>query len=449
MVYPLTPNQTYSMFQVLKKTPPTTTNMKDTTTMNLTNKQKLFVTAARAAVGATAELILTREEVVSVAETAGLNLPQWLTNDPAYRAGRGQYRVPQLGGYTPEPLPTKVVAPEPLPTTVVAAVQATAAPAPDAALAFHTGNLVPAVMASYVPFGCHKDIKLIMSKRVFFPVYVTGLSGNGKTTTFEQVCAELGREFFRVNITPETCEDDLLGGFRLLNGETVWVDGPVVTAMKRGAFLLLDEIDLGTTKVMCLQPILEGKGVFLKKTNTWVYPAKGFNIGLTGNTKGRGDDTGKFVGTNVMNEAFLDRVPLTVEQEYPKPEVETKIVVKIMELTGEVDQQFAEVLVKWADQIRRSYAEGASEDVITTRRLIQAAQGYAIFGNRKKAVEGILTRFDALTQAAFLDLYKKLDVVADGGENTENLGAAPAGVTAAAATAAAPAGVTAANACPF
>ena len=418
--------------------------MTNTKTMIFTQKQKAFVTAARAKVGLTTELILTTAEVLAIAEKAGLKKPQWMTADPAFSAGRGLYRVPTMTqAQADEPVAeAAVVAPAPAAPAAPKKVAVAAVVAEDAALAFHTGNLVPAVMASYVPFGCHKDIKLVVSKRVFFPVYVTGLSGNGKTTTFEQVCAELGREFFRVNITPETCEDDLLGGFRLLNGETVWVDGPVVVAMKRGAFLLLDEIDLGTTKVMCLQPVLEGKAVFLKKTNTWVYPAKGFTIGLTGNTKGRGDETGKFVGTNVMNEAFLDRVPLTVEQEYPKPEVETKIVMKIMEMTGEVDQQFAEVLVKWADQIRRSYAEGACEDVITTRRLIQAAQGYAIFGNRKKAVEGILTRFDALTQAAFLDLYKKLDVVADGGENTENLGAAPAGATAPAAD---PAG----NACPF
>lgn len=407
--------------------------------MTLTNTQLKFVTAARAAVGPSAELVLTRPEVVEIAEKAGLNLPQWLTNDPAYRAGRGQYRVPTLAA---APKAAAAVVSAPVPTVpTAAAVKTAAAPAPEAALAFHVGNLIPERMGSYVPFGCHTDIKKIVSKKVFFPVYVTGLSGNGKTTTFEQVCAELGREFFRVNITPETSEDDLLGGFRLINGETVWVDGPVVTAMKRGAFLLLDEIDLGTTKVMCLQPVLEGKGVFLKKTNTWVHPAKGFTVGLTGNTKGRGDDTGKFVGTNVMNEAFLDRVPLTIEQEYPKPEVEEKIVVKIMEQNGEVDTDFAKILVKWADQIRRSYAEGASDEVITTRRLVQAAQGYAIFGSRKKAVEGILTRFDALTQQAFLDLYKKLDAEADGGENTEALGAAPkAAVSPKAATS---------NACPF
>ena len=406
----------------------------------LTPKQVQFITAARKSMNAgdQAELLLTRKQVQKIAKREGINSPQWLTNEQEHRAGRGVYRVPALGSSAVAPAATVTPVAAVAPVAPMIRVAASA-PQPEAALAFHVGNLIPERMSSYVPFGCHKDIKTIVSKRVFFPVYVTGLSGNGKTTTFEQVCAELSREFFRVNITPETCEDDLLGGFRLLNGETVWVDGPVVTAMKRGAFLLLDEVDLGSTKVMCLQPVLEGKGVFLKKTNTWIYPAKGFTVGLTGNTKGRGDETGKFVGTNIMNEAFLDRVPLTIEQEYPKPETETKIVVKIMEQNGEVDQEFAEILVKWADQIRRSYAEGASEEVITTRRLIQAAQGFSIFGNRKKAIEGILTRFDALTQAAFLDLYKKLDVQADGGMNTENLGAAPV----AAATAAGD------NKCPF
>jgi hypothetical protein len=384
--------------------------------MNLTPKQQAFIDAARERLGTdrSQDLVLTRTQVLEVAAAVGQKPPQWLMNEAAYRAGRGVYRIPGEGG-------TRTAAPAaPAPVAPAPAVK-TAAAVPEAALAFHTGALIPERMASYVPFGCHNDIKKIVSKKVFFPVYVTGLSGNGKTTTFEQVCAELGREFFRVNITPETSEDDLLGGFRLVNGETVWVDGPVVTAMKRGAFLLLDEVDLGTTKVMCLQPVLEGKGVFLKKTNSWVHPAKGFTVGLTGNTKGRGDETGKFVGTNIMNEAFLDRVPLTIEQEYPKPEVEEKILLKIMELNGEVDQEFATVLVRWADQIRKSYADGATEDVITTRRLVQAAQGYAIFGNRKKAVEGVLTRFDRLTQEAFMDLYEKLDapVVKD------NLGAAP------------------------
>lgn len=394
--------------------------------MNLTPKQQAFVDAVRDQLGLSASdtIVLTRAQVLDIAAKAGLNPPQWLMNGEEYRYGRGQYRI----GAAAAPKTVSPAVPDRAVAAAPAVKAAAAAPVADLSLAFHTGSLVPDRLASYVPFGCHHDIKKIVSKKVFFPVYVTGLSGNGKTTTFEQVCAELEREFFRVNITPETSEDDLLGGFRLINGETVWVDGPVVTAMKRGAFLLLDEIDLGTTKVMCLQPVLEGKGVFLKKTNTWVQPAKGFTVGLTGNTKGRGDETGKFIGTNVMNEAFLDRVPLTIEQEYPKPEVEEKILIKVMEVTGEMDADFARLLVRWADQVRRSYADGATEDVITTRRLVQAAQGYAIFGSRKKAVEGVLTRFDRLTQEAFMDLYEKLD--ASGQPATDNLGAAPTEETA-------------------
>lgn len=415
--------------------------------MSLTRKQKEFVVAAREGVGATADLVLSRPEVIAIAEKAGINLPQWLTNDAAYRAGRGLYRVPTLTGAAPRPAAKAVeVAVAPAPVVAVApAVKTAAAPAQvEAALAFHVGNLVPERMGSYVPFGCHNDIKKIVSKRVFFPVYVTGLSGNGKTTTFEQVCAELSREFFRVNITPETSEDDLLGGFRLVNGETVWVDGPVIVAMKRGGILLLDEVDLGTVKIMCLQPVLEGKPVFLKKTNTWVKPEKGFNVFLTGNTKGRGDDTGKFVGTNAMNEAFLDRVPETVEQDYPSEAVETKIVKGVLNHLGVTDQDdFAVTIVKWAQSIRKSYAEGAVEDVITTRRLVQAANALAIYGDREKAIDKVTTRFDAATRAAFIDLYKKLDVTVSG-DNSENLGAAPTSATAAASSTA-----TNSNKCPF
>jgi MoxR-like ATPase len=200
--------------------------------------------------------------------------------------------------------------------------------------------------------------------------------------------------------------------------------------MKRGAVLLLDEVDLGTIKIMCLQSVLEGKGVFLKKINTWVHPKEGFMVGLTGNTKGRGDETGKFVGTNVLNEAFIDRTAYTIEQEYPKPEVEEKIIVKVLEKNGSPDPQFARLLVRWADQNRRAYAEGAIEDVITTRRLIHAATIYSVFEDRLKAVEGVLTRFDQATRSSLFDLYKKLDASSDGGENTEALGAAPAPNTA-------------------
>jgi hypothetical protein len=280
-------------------------------------------------------------------------------------------------------------------------------------------------MSTYVPFGCHADIKAIIASRKFTAVYVSGLSGNGKTTTFEQVCAELGREFFRVNITTETSEDDLLGGFRLINGETVWVDGPVVVAMKRGGVLLLDEVDLGTNKIMCLQGVLEGKPIFLKKINTLVTPSEGFTVGLTGNTKGRGDETGRFIGTNVLNEAFLERIHMTVEQEYPNPKVEEKILLNVMGESGKVDAEFAGHLVRWAEQNRRAYAEQACDDVITTRRLVQAAHLYSIFNDRVKAVEAVLTRFDRSTRQSLLDLYKKLDASSDGGVNSEPLGEAP------------------------
>jgi cobaltochelatase CobS len=316
----------------------------------------------------------------------------------------------------------------------VAVAVAAKVPTADLSLAFLGGaSLVPERLPTYVPFGAHKDVTAVIKSRKFYPVYITGLSGNGKTTTVEQACAENNREFFRVNITPETSEDDLLGGFRLINGETVWVDGPVIVAMKRGGILLLDEIDLGTVKIMCLQPVLEGKPIFLKKTNTWVKPEKGFNVFLTGNTKGRGDDTGKFVGTNAMNEAFLDRVPETVEQDYPSEAVEIKIINGILLHLGVTNQNdFATTIVKWAQSIRKSYTEGAVEDVVTTRRLVQAANAFAIYGDREKAIDKVTTRFDAATRAAFIDLYKKLDATISG-ENShhggENLGAAPTAAT--------------------
>jgi cobaltochelatase CobS len=370
-----------------------------------------------------------------------MSMPQWLTNDPAYRAGRGVYRLPSVeasaASAATAPAPVAVAAPAPAVASApaVRTVDAvpTVAPAMDAALAFMGGaSLVPDRLPTYVPFGAHRDVSAVVKSRRFYPVYITGLSGNGKTTTVEQACAENNREFYRVNITPETSEDDLLGGFRLVNGETVWVDGPVIVSMKRGGILLLDEVDLGTVKIMCLQPVLEGKPVFLKKTNTWVKPAPGFNVFLTGNTKGRGDDTGKFVGTNAMNEAFLDRVPETVEQDYPTETVETKIVKGVLNHLGVEDQDdFAVAIVKWAQTIRKTYAEGAVDDVVTTRRLVQAAQALSIYGDRMKAIEKVTTRFDAATRASFIDLYKKLDATVEGGENTEALGEAPTSATAA------------------
>ena len=383
--------------------------------MSLTRLQQQFVDAATAAFPNRTEL--TMQDVLAVCKTSGLNLPQWLTNDRTYRVKRGVYRLPLADGKAPAP---KAPAPEAAPT-VAEAVAEKSTVADDASLAFMGGgSLVPAKLPTYVAFGAHADLTKVIKSRKFYPVYITGLSGNGKTTTVEQACAENNREFFRVNITPETSEDDLLGGFRLVNGETVWVDGPVVVAMKRGGILLLDEIDLGTIKIMCLQPVLEGKRVFIKKTNTWVAPSEGFNIVATGNTKGRGDETGKFIGTNVMNEAMLDRIGETVEQDYPSEAVEVKIVNANLKAVGVTGQEtFATALVKWAGSIRKTFAEGEGDEVITTRRLVQAANAYAIYGDRLKAVTKVTTRFDAVTQAAFIDLYKKLDAEATAAEAAE------------------------------
>jgi MoxR-like ATPase len=270
-------------------------------------------------------------------------------------------------------------------------------------------SLVPSKMVDYVPWGHFKTIQSIISSRLFAPVFVTGLSGNGKTTMVEQVCAKVKRECFRVNITQETDEDDLLGGFRLIKGETVFSPGPVVAAMRQGAVLLLDEIDLGSSKVMCLQPVLEGKGVFIKKISEWITPAPGFTIVATANTKGKGDGDGRFIGTNVMNEAFLDRFDWTLEQDYATKATEKKILLKKMEKFGYVDTDFADYLVKWAEITRKAFKEGAVDEIITTRRLENICKAYSIFKDRKTSVDLALARFDADTQSAFLNLYEKVD----------------------------------------
>ena len=270
-------------------------------------------------------------------------------------------------------------------------------------------SLIPERDPNYVPFGNFSDVKKIIKSGIFYPVFITGLSGNGKTQSVQQACAQLGREFIRVNITIEVDTDDLLGGFRLVNGETVWHDGPVVEAMKRGAVLLLDEVDLASTKIMCLQSVLEGKGVFLKKINRYVKPAPGFNILATANTKGKGSDSGQFIGTNVMNEAFLDRFPITMEQDYPTPATEKKIVLNYMKSLDCLDEDFATKLVSFAEVVRKTYNDGGCDEVITTRRLITIVQAYHIFGDRAKAIQMCVARFDQDTRDSFIDLYGKID----------------------------------------
>ena len=270
-------------------------------------------------------------------------------------------------------------------------------------------NLVPKKDPQYVAWGHFKDIKSILESRVFYPMFVTGLSGNGKTSMIREVCAKLKRDMVRVNITVETDEDDLLGGFRLVNGETVWQDGPLVVAMKTGAVALIDEVDLASHKIMCLQPIMEGQPIYLKKINEVVYPADGFNIVATANTKGKGSSDGRFMGTNILNEAFLDRFAATFYQEYPTVQSETKILKKQFALKEMNEDDFVDKLVKWADVIRRSFKEGAVDEIITTRRLIDIVKTHSIFNNKMKAITLCLERFDDETKESFADLYTKVD----------------------------------------
>ena len=270
-------------------------------------------------------------------------------------------------------------------------------------------NLVPSKDENFVPFGNFSDVKKIIKSKVFYPTFITGLSGNGKTLSVEQACADLNRELIRVNITIETDEDDLIGGFRLVDGATVWHDGPVIQALNRGAILLLDEVDLASNKILCLQSILEGKGVFLKKVGRFVKPKAGFNIIATANTKGKGSDDGRFIGTNVLNEAFLERFALTFEQEYPSPKTEQKILEKVSGNLGVLDEKFCENLANWADIIRRTYNDGGIDEVISTRRLVHIIRAFVIWSDRLKAIKVCVNRFDDETKQSFIELYDKID----------------------------------------
>ena len=277
-------------------------------------------------------------------------------------------------------------------------------------------DLVPDKDPNYVPFGNFTDLKKIIKSKVFYPTFITGLSGNGKTFGVEQACAQLGRDLIRVNITVETDEDDLIGGFRLVDGNTVWHNGPVLEALQRGAVLLLDELDLASNKILCLQSILEGNGVFIKKIGKQVYPEKGFTVVATANTKGKGSDDGRFVGTNVLNEAFLERFPLTFEQEYPSIKIEQKLLHNYCSELNCCDDEYIENLGTWAEIIRKTFKEGGVDEVISTRRLVHIIRAFAIFKDRLKAIKLCLNRFDDETKAAFLELYSKIDAKVDLGE---------------------------------
>ena len=283
-------------------------------------------------------------------------------------------------------------------------------PAPPAIIPAQEQNFIPDKDDTFVKFGNFCDLKKIIQSNLFYPTFITGLSGNGKTLSVEQACAQLGRELIRVNITIETDEDDLIGGFRLVGGATVWHNGPVTEALQRGAILLLDEVDLASNKILCLQSILEGKGVFLKKIGKYVKPTKGFNVFATANTKGKGSDDGRFIGTNVLNEAFLERFPVTFEQSYPTPATEQKILEGIALDLGVEDRDFCKRLCDWSDVIRKTFYDGGIDEIISTRRLVHIIRAYAIFKDKAKAIQVCVNRFDDETKQAFLELYDKIDV---------------------------------------
>jgi len=357
-----------------------------------------------------------REELVDTCENTGIYAapPSWITQDSDRNAGRALYHIPELKHINKN---KDVVRSAPAPVVKKENVdiqtgppQGAVAPTPVASLVMGmTGGeretLVPSKFAGYVPWGHFKNIVKIIKSRQFYPIFVTGLSGNGKTLMVEQVCAKLKRECYRVNITRQTDEDDLLGGFRLINGNTVWQDGPVVSAMKAGGVLLLDEVDLASANIMCLQPVLEGKGVFLKKIGQWIVPSEGFTVFATANTKGKGSDDGRFVGTGVMNEAFLDRFPITMEQPYATRSTERKILTK----AGCDDSDFADNLTKWAEIIRKTFYEGGIDEVVSTRRLVNIIEAFNIFGDKRQALNLCMSRFDDLTQKSLVDLYEKVD----------------------------------------
>ena len=344
-------------------------------------------------------------------------LPAWLVQDKTRRVGRGLYSIPEMVVIpfdSDEPVTIGAGENEDFSFDNLTSSETSVTMEPMNSNAYNLVmpsndiSLVPTKNDTFVPWGHFDDINTILASKQFAPVYITGLSGNGKTTMIEQICAASGRELIRVNITAETDEDDLIGGFRLINGETKFVFGGVVQAMQRGAILLLDEIDLGTERMMCLQPVLEGKGIYIKKIGVFVKPAPGFNVVATANTKGKGESD-RFVGTRCLNEAYLDRFSYWFEQDYADRTVEARIIIRKMKAYGKEDKEFAQYLVKWAETIRLGFKEGGLDDIITTRRLEEVCKAFAIFGDKQKAIKLTLTRFDPATQDAFFNLYTKID----------------------------------------
>lgn len=356
---------------------------------------------------------ITRAEIQHIVAEYNLSWPSWVQK---LKESRGVYYLPDLKGvYGGVDLTTRMnsdlrLNAEDSAKVFQVAADSVAQMAPSAiGVTEPQESYVPEKFEGYVPWGNFNTVKEVVKSGIFYPMFITGLSGNGKTLMVSEVCSRLKREYVRANITVETDEDDLIGGFRLLNGETVWHDGPVVTAMKRGALLLLDEIDLASNKIMCLQPILEGSSIYLKKIGKWVHPAPGFNVIATANTKGQGSDDGRFIGTNVMNESFLERFPVTIEQSYPTNKIEEKILVNELAKHDKVEGEFVGNLVKWADVIRKTFYEGGVDEIISTRRLVHIVNAFSIFDDKLKAISMCISRFDTETKESFLDLYSKVD----------------------------------------
>ena len=360
----------------------------------LNAKQKEFVDYAFTKFN---KKILTVAELKEANKKFGCKYaPQWLIKNKEYKVDKSTFKLPIEGDITPITESKQ---------EVVSEIKSEAA----YIVSSLTGNIIPKKDPIFVSFGSYPDIKSIIKSGKFYPVFITGLSGNGKTMGVTQACAENKKELIRVNVTIETDEDDLLGGYRLKDGQTVWQNGPVIEAMERGAILLLDEIDLASNKIMCLQPILEGSGVYVKKINKFVKPKDGFNVIATANTKGQGSEDGKFIGTNILNEAFLERFPVTFEQKYPTMSVEKKILTNTLKAAGKTDDKFIDKLVTWADVIRRTFFDGGVDEIISTRRLVHITQAYAIFNDKVKAIQLCTNRFDEDTKNSFVELYTKVD----------------------------------------
>ena len=369
--------------------------------MYLSPRKKLFVDTATEMFGVGS--VISKSESIKASKKLGIPNPTWFWG--SCKIGYNKFKLPS------ENAPVSTTTTDAPSENVVMNLVATN---------MEKQDLVPSPFEGFVPWGNYGNLKKIIKSGMFYPVFVTGLSGNGKTLMIEQLHAELKKELIRINITIETDEDDLLGGFRLVSGETKFVPGPVIEAMERGCTLLLDECDLGSNKLLALQPVLEGKGVFLKKINKWITPKDGFNVMATANTKGKGSEDGRFIGTNILNEAFLERFAITIEQPYPAASTEKKIVIGSMKKYGTVDKEFADNLVTWAEVIRKTFYDGGVDEVISTRRLDHIVKAFAIFGDKMQSIEMCVARFDEDTKESFMDLYTKIDAGISMEEVTSN-----------------------------